>query len=78
MSMRTTITFDDDVAAAVERLRQQRKLGMSEAVNVLVRRGLAISDERPPVRLETFSLNLRLDISNVAEALEIAEGADRH
>ena len=76
--MRTTITFDDDVAAAVERLRHQRKLGVSEAVNQLVRRGLATSDERPPVRLETFSLGLRLDISNVAEALEIAEGPDRH
>ena len=76
--MRTTITFDDDVAAAVERLRHERKLGMSEAVNELVRRGLATADERPPVRLETFSLGLRLDISNVADALEIAEGPDRH
>ena len=44
----------------------------------LVRRGLATSEERPPVRLETFSLGLRLDISNVADALEIAEGIDRH
>jgi Arc/MetJ family transcription regulator len=75
--MRTTVTFDDDVAAAVERLRHERKLGMSEAVNDLVRRGLRTSQMRPPVRLETFHLDLRLDISNVAEALEIAEGPDR-
>lgn len=72
--MRTTVTFDDDVAAAVERLRQEGKLGMSEAVNDLVRRGLRNDDVRRPVRLETFSLDLRFDISNVAEALEIAEG----
>lgn len=75
--MRTTITFDDDVAAAVERLRQDRKLGMSEAVNTLVRRGLLIPDERHPVRLETARLDLRFDITNVADALEIAEGSHR-
>jgi Arc/MetJ family transcription regulator len=75
--MRTTVTFDDDVAAAVERLRHERKLGMSQAVNELVRRGLRAHDERRPVRLETARLDLRIDISNVAEALEIAEGPDR-
>ncbi len=75
--MRTTVTFDDDVAAAVDRLRQDAKLGMSEAVNQLVRRGLRRQGERRPVRLETVRLDLRLDVSNVAEALEVAEGADR-
>lgn len=76
--MRTTVTFDDDVAAAIEHLRHDRSLGMSEAVNDLVRRGLGTQDERYPVRLETFRLDLHIDVSNVAEALEIAEGADRH
>lgn len=75
--MRTTVTFDKDVAAAIERLRNDRKLGLSEAVNDLVRRGLGRDDERPPVRLETVRLDLRFDVSNVAEALEIAEGLDR-
>jgi len=76
--MRTTVTFDDDVAAAIERLRHDRKLGMSEAVNDLVRRGLRRDDETAPIRLETVRLDLRFDVSNVAEALEIAEDADRH
>ncbi len=75
--MRTTVTFDDDVAAAIEHLRHDRKLGMSETVNDLVRRGLRRDDERPPVRLETVRLDLRFDVSNVAEALEIAEGPYR-
>lgn len=76
--MRTTVTFDDDVAAAIERLRHDRGLGMSEAVNDLVRRGLRRDDEQAPIRLETVRLDLRFDVSNVAEALEIAEDADRH
>ncbi len=76
--MRTTVTFDNDVAAAIERLRRDRKLGMSETVNDLVRRGLRRDDERTPVRLETVRLDLRFDVSNVAEALEIAEGPYRH
>jgi metal-responsive CopG/Arc/MetJ family transcriptional regulator len=75
--MRTTVTFDDDVAAAIDRLRHERKLGVSQAVNELVRRGLRTHDERRPVRLETTRLELRFDISNVAEALEIAEGPER-
>lgn len=73
--MRTTITFDEDVAAAVERLRHAERLGMSEAVNRLVRRGLHVGSHRPQVRLDTVRLDLRLDVSNVAEALDLAEEA---
>ncbi|MEA2130053.1 MAG: hypothetical protein QOJ85_2944, partial [Solirubrobacteraceae bacterium] len=38
--MRTTLTLADDVAAAVEKLRRERSIGLSEAVNELVRAGL--------------------------------------
>lgn len=75
--MRTTVTFDDDVSTAIERLRRDRAVGLSEVVNDLIRRGLVGKDRREPVRLETVRLDLRLDVSNVAEALEIAEGHDR-
>jgi hypothetical protein len=44
--VRTTITLADDVAAAVERLRRERSLGVSEAVNELIRNGL-VRDRRP-------------------------------
>ena len=39
--MRTTLSLDDDVAAAVQRLREERHVGLSEAVNELIRAGLA-------------------------------------
>ena len=50
--MRTTLTLADDVAAAVERLRRERSIGMSEAVNELVRAGLT-TQNRPGTPFET-------------------------
>jgi hypothetical protein len=75
--MRTTVTFDADTAAAVERLRRERGIGLSEAVNELIRRGLAAeASTRPPRRFRQRSvpLGLRIDVANVAEAIETLEG----
>jgi Arc/MetJ family transcription regulator len=75
--MRTTITFDDDVAAAVERIRRERSIGVSEAVNELVRAGLSTSKKkRGEFRQTTWPLGLKIDVTNVAEALEQLEGPD--
>jgi hypothetical protein len=75
--MRTTITFDDDVASAIERVKRERSVGVSEAVNELIRSGLAAADtRRRPFTQSTASLGLRIDVTNVAEALEILEGPD--
>lgn len=75
--MRTTITLDDDVAAALERLRRERGLGISDAVNELVRAGLRVKRPRRTFRQRSSSLGLRIDVSNVAEALETLEGPAR-
>jgi len=73
--MRTTVTFADDVAAAIERLRADRHVGTSEAVNELIRRGLAHGSEPAgPFRQPTEELGLRIDVTNVAEALEQLDG----
>lgn len=73
--MRTTITLSDDVAAAVEKVRRERGLGLSEAVNDLVRSGLTV-DQRTarPFRQQTHDLGDGVDVSNVAEALELLDG----
>jgi len=73
--MRTTVTFDDDTAAAIEKLRREKGLGVSEAVNELVRRGLLPRSERGRFVQRTHPLGLKVDVSNVAEALEVLEGA---
>jgi hypothetical protein len=75
--MRTTVEFDDDTAAAIEQLRRERGLGLSEAVNELVRRGLLPRSESRPFRQQTRRLGTKIDVSNVADALEVLEGPTR-
>ena len=74
--MRTTITLEDDVSAGVEQLRRERSLGLSEAVNELIRRGLAARPERRRFRQVSHPVGLRIDVTDVAEALEIAEASE--
>jgi hypothetical protein len=73
--MRTTITLADDVVTAVEAVRRERSLGLSEAVNELVRSGLAAGSTAPPrFRQETHDLGAGIDFSNVGEALDLLDG----
>ncbi len=72
--MRTTLKLDDDVAAAVEQLRKARGIGVGQAVNRLVRAGLRAPQERTTFTQRTHPLRLRIDVSNVGEALELLEG----
>jgi hypothetical protein len=71
--MRTTVTLDDDVAAAVRQLREERNIGPSEAINELARAGLRRQQQRRVFRQDSFDLGLRIDVSNVAEAVELLE-----
>jgi hypothetical protein len=75
-AMRTTVTLDKDVAAAVDRLRREENIGPSEALNRLARAGLVTQPAREPFRQRTFDADLLIDVTNVAEALEGAEGPD--
>lgn len=73
-AMRTTITLDADVAAALEQLRRTEGRGMSEMVNDLVRAGLSTPAPRRAFVQQTADLGPGIDITNVAEALEQLEG----
>lgn len=74
------MTLAKDVAAAVEQLRREEDIGVSEALNRIARAGLAVAGKgkRPqPFRQRTAKMGrFGIDVSNVADALEIAEGAD--
>ena len=72
--MRSTVVFDDDVAAALDRLRRERGLGLSEAVNELIRAGLTTKRGKRPFEQRSQAMGLRIDVVNVAEALELLEG----
>ena len=78
--MKTISKLDDDVAAALERLRQDRDVGFEELVNDVLRRGLnemiAPPKTRGPFRTRSVALGRArlVNIDNVAETLAIAEG----
>ncbi len=74
--MRTTVEFDDDTAKVIEQLRQERGIGVSEAVNELIRRGLLPRPAGEPFRQATHPLGLKVDVTNIAEALDLLEGSD--
>jgi len=71
--MRTTVSLDKDVEAAVRRLRKQRNIGLSAAVNELARAGLAASTERKRFVQRSVAMGAGIDVSNVAETLELLE-----
>jgi hypothetical protein len=71
--MRTTVTIEDDVMAAIDELRRERTMGLSEALNTLARAGLAAPAPSRRFAGQTRDLGLRIDVSNVAEALELLD-----
>lgn len=74
--MRTTVELDDDTSQAVQSLRRDEGRGVSEAVNELIRRGM-LAERRPqPFVARTQPLGIRIDVSNVADALDLLEGPD--
>ena len=74
------MTLEDDVAAALERLRRSRNASLKDLINETLRRGLKDMSNRTKrrERLRTRSVALgRLRIAsldNIGEALTIAEG----
>ncbi|HEU5141633.1 MAG TPA: ribbon-helix-helix protein, CopG family, partial [Solirubrobacterales bacterium] len=72
--MRTTVNLSDDVAAGVEKLRREQGLGLSEAVNDLIRAGLMNRSNEERVEFPTYDMGVSIDISNVWEAIETIDG----
>ena len=76
--MRTTIKLDPDVAAAIEQLRRDEALGVSEALNRIARAGLVGGARRRQFRQRSVDMgDFLVDVSNAAEALDILEGPMR-
>ncbi len=74
--MRTTIRLDPEVAAAAERLRRERHIGLGEAVNELARAGLAREPKTARFRQRTATVGLRVDVTDVADTLELLDQHD--
>lgn len=80
--MRTTLTLDDDVASLLKRIREEKKLGLKEAINEALRRGLhqmaAPPPKREPFKIEPLPVGELLvdNVDNIAEVLAMIEGED--
>jgi len=72
--MRTTVVIDGDVAAEIERLRRAG-MGLSEALNLLARRGMAKNAPSETVAYQHRSspMGLKIDVTNVAEVLDLLD-----
>jgi hypothetical protein len=72
--MRTTVDLDDDARRAVDELRREQGYGLSAAVNELIRRGLHAKPNHERFAPRTRKVGVRIDASNVVDALEVLEG----
>jgi Arc/MetJ family transcription regulator len=71
--VRTTVTLDDDVAAAVQALRREEGIGPSEAVNRLIRQALAVPAGRSPYEHRARSMHARVALADVDAVLELLD-----
>ncbi|MDR1152307.1 MAG: hypothetical protein LBK72_07525 [Bifidobacteriaceae bacterium] len=80
--MRTTVRLDQDVLAGIATLRRERALNLSDAVNVLARAGLAANGDAGKAGGDEFhqrtaAMGMRIDITDVADTLDLLDEADR-
>lgn len=71
--MRTTFTLAEDVAAEVEDLRRRESIGISEAVNRLIRKGLARPEPRAVYVNRSYDMGLKVDVTNIGDVLDLLD-----
>lgn len=69
--MRTTVTLDPDVRAALERAARERRVSFKQVLNDAVRAGLGQSTGARPYQLPTYTMGLRSGVS-LDKALALA------
>lgn len=74
--MRTTVTLEDDVAAALQAVARERGLTFKQAINGALRAGLgAAAATASPYRMPARALRLRPDV-DLDKALHLAGTLD--
>lgn len=76
VSVRTTVALADEVAAAVEQLRRSEGIGVSEAINRLVREGLAKPEPTARYVHQSYDMGLKMDVTNIGEVLALLDELD--
>lgn len=72
ITMRTTITVDDDLFASLQRLARERGTSFKQVLNATLRSGLQpAAEDRPAYRMPTGRLGLREGV-DITRALRLA------
>lgn len=74
--MRTTINLDAEAEAAVTALRQATGLGLSEAVNSLIRRGAQLPRVDYVFPEMSFDMGAKIAVDKTSEVLDLLDEAD--
>lgn len=82
MSIRTTVTLDEDVLARAKDFSHRRGIPFRQALNDLVRAGLQVESAPPPrkpfkIKPRHMGLMPGLSYDNIERLLQIGEG-ERH
>ena len=79
MSVRTTLTLDDDVAAALAREAHRTRRSHREVVNTAIRRGLARPADDDPFRVVASEMRRRpgVEIDDIDGLLDLLDGETR-
>jgi hypothetical protein len=71
--MRTTISLDPDTEVVVQQVRERDGVGLSEAVNSLIR--VASRDRKPvaPYVHQSVVMGARVDVANIGDVLDFLD-----
>ena len=75
--MRTTVNLDPEAEAAVARLRHSEGMGLSEAVNLLIRRGARQPRADYVYPSVAFDLGFRIPVDKTSEVLDLLDEEGR-
>lgn len=73
--MRTTVDLDPDVAHEIAKLRARTSLGLSAAVNELIRAGVSSTTPSYTYVHRSRPMGSLVDLSNVGEVLDLLDEA---
>ena len=71
--MRTTVSLAPDVASEVTRIRRERGVGLSEALNELARRGMTKGEDADPFLQATYPMGMKVDVANIGDVLDLLD-----
>lgn len=81
MSIRTTVTLDEDVVRRLKQESRRRGIPFRQTINAVLRSGLQVEHDKPrtPFRVEPFHLGTYpgMNYDNIHELLDLVEGEDR-